>query len=475
MEPKADKKRLNGRTIIWLIIFGVVLVAGVVIAVQANRIFNRPVELFAVQTPAPTTAPLAVQDADGEATPQPKPTSEPLPRGIVNFLVLGVDGYSDSKYKQYSEDNHTDTMLVAAVDFDENQVDLISIPRDTFTSVPGSTGYYKANAAVNVGGGPDAANGAGYLKSCETVSRLLGGVPIDYYLALRFDTVVDLVDALGGIDYEVEGWFKEGGRQYAKGMQHLNGQGVLDYLRVRKASRTNMPVGDANRVERQKRMLIAIYQKMKEQNLISMIPALLGTLDGVQTNVNASQILALANYAMSSVEQEHIRMHTLSGQFRQTEHTPWNFVFPDSEKRIELIRTVYGVTVQPDPYSSYIYLLWLERYGFKAIHIMSVVDEMIEREAPDPAAMSEEAAAAYADMLQAYDELATACEAAAWGLVENPQLSTDSSQAPRALTSKLQKALKAFAKLYGYELPSLSVPDAWWMDTYINDVTVDFR
>lgn len=475
MEPKADKKRLNGRTIIWLIVLGVVLVAGVVIAVQANRIFNRPVELFAVQTPAPTTAPLAVQDADGEATPQPKPTSEPLPRGIVNFLVLGVDGYSDSKYKQYSEDNHTDTMLVAAVDFDENQVDLISIPRDTFTSVPGSTGYYKANAAVNVGGGPDAANGAGYLKSCETVSRLLGGVPIDYYLALRFDTVVDLVDALGGIDYEVEGWFKEGGRQYAKGMQHLNGQGVLDYLRVRKASRTNMPVGDANRVERQKRMLIAIYQKMKEQNLISMIPALLGTLDGVQTNVNASQILALANYAMSSVEQEHIRMHTLSGQFRQTEHTPWNFVFPDSEKRIELIRTVYGVTVQPDPYSSYIYLLWLERYGFKAIHIMSVVDEMIEREAPDPAAMSEEAAAAYADMLLAYDELATACEAAAWGLVENPQLSTDSSQAPRALTSKLQKALKAFAKLYGYELPSLSVPDAWWTDTYINDVTVDFR
>lgn len=475
MEQKERKKRLKRRTIIWLVVLAAVLVAAAVIAVQANRILNQPAELFATQPPATTAVPLAVETADVGLTPEPEPTPEPLPGGIVNFLVLGVDGYSDSKFKQYSEDNHTDTMLVAAVNFDKNTVDLISIPRDTFTSVPGSTGYYKVNAAVNVGGGPDAANGAGYLKSCETVSRLLGGVPVDYYLALRFDTVVDLVDALGGIDYEVEGWFKEGGREYKKGMQHLNGQGVLDYLRVRKASRTNMPVGDANRVERQKRMLIAIYQKVKEQNLFSMIPTLLGTLDGVQTNVNASQILALANYAMSSVDRENIRMHALSGPSRRSEYTPWNFVFPDPEKRIELIRSVYGVTVQPDPYSSYVYLLWLEMYGFKAIHTMSVVDELMEKEAPDPAVMNEEAAAAFAQMQQAYAELSTACQAAALGLVEKPQLSTDSSRAPHALTSKLQKALKAFAKLYGYELPSLSVPDAWWTDTYINDVTVDFR
>lgn len=117
-----------------------------------------------------------------------------------------------------------------------------------------------------------------------------------------------------------------------------------------------------------------------------------------------------------------------SAAVRRSEYTPWNFVFPDPEKRIELIRSVYGVTVQPDPYSSYVYLLWLEMYGFKAIHTMSVVDELMEKEAPDPAVMNEEAAAAFAQMQQAYAELSTACQAAALGLVEKPQLSTDSSR-----------------------------------------------
>ena len=165
----------------------------------------------------------------------------------------------------------------------------------------------------------------------------------------------------------------------------------------------------------------------------------------------------------------------MGGQSRQSEATPWNFVFTDQEKRIELIQSVYGVTVKPDAYSSYVYLLWLERYGFRAIHTMSVVDELIETQAPDPATMNEEQATAYAEMQQAYDDLAASCEAAAQGLLEDPHLSTDSSMAPRPLISDLQKKLKAFAELYGYKLPRLTVPDAWWTDTYINDVTVDFR
>lgn len=459
------------RVVLWavLIVLAIALVAA---AVHLYRVLRAPRSMFQGSDQAALEASPEQAGTAGQ-TPAPAPTQAPLPEGMVNFLVLGVDALSDGSGKTYSADCHTDTILVAAVDFDRDTVDLISIPRDTFRRVPGSTGYYKINAAVNVGGGADAPGGAGYLRTCETVSEMLGGMPVDYYVALHFDSVIQLVDALGGIDYELEGWINEAGRHYDAGMQHLDGQGVLDYLRVRKSSRTNMDTGDRARVERQKRMLVAIYEKVREQDMLRLIPALLTTLEGVHTNLNLSQMLALANYGRSAVGADQIHMYTMGGASRQSEDTPWNFVFTDQEDRIALIETVYGVTAEPEACCSYAHLLYLERYGFESIRTQSIVREMCA--AVDPDALDAEQRELYEAVLAGQETLQQRMDEAAAFLVETPKPSAEPCVAARTEARRLQKAADAFAEAYGCELPHWWVQDDWWNDTYINDVTVDFR
>ena len=458
------------RVVLWavLIVLAIALVAA---AVHLYRVLRAPRSMFQGSDQAALEASPEQAGTAGQ-TPAPAPTQAPLPEGMVNFLVLGVDALSDGSGKTYSADCHTDTILVAAVDFDRDTVDLISIPRDTFRRVPGSTGYYKINAAVNVGGGADAPGGAGYLRTCETVSEMLGGMPVDYYVALHFDSVIQLVDALGGIDYELEGWINEAGRHYDAGMQHLDGQGVLDYLRVRKSSRTNMDTGDQARVERQKRMLVAIYEKVREQDMLRLIPTLLTTLEGVHTNLNLSQMLALANYGRSAVSADQIRMYTMGGASRQSEDTPWNFVFTDQEDRIALIETVYGVTAEPEACCSYAHLLYLERYGFESIRTQSIVREMCA--AVDPDALDAEQRELYEAVLAGQETLQQRMDEAAAFLVETPKPSAEPCVAARTEARRLQKAADAFAEAYGCELPHWWVQDDWWNDTYINDVTVDF-
>ncbi|MFH1512821.1 MAG: LCP family protein, partial [Bacillota bacterium] len=72
---------------------------------------------------------------------------------IVNILLLGIDlgmeGYWGSGYKNKIEDCHTDAVMVVAINLDQQRIDLISLPRDTVTYVPGVRGIYKLNAAMN--------------------------------------------------------------------------------------------------------------------------------------------------------------------------------------------------------------------------------------------------------------------------------------------------------------------------------------
>ena len=220
----------------------------------------------AALTPAPSAGPTD--------EPTPSPTIDPytelqqqadtsIMKNILNVAFIGVD-YAEERLSGYggkAEDNafHADVILVLAINFDENRVDMISIPRDTYAKIPGVKGIYKINASLDCGGGLFAENGAGFEKVCDAASWMLGDIPVDYYYAVTMPAVKQLVDAVGGVDYDLELDFKMQGRTYQKGQQHMDGQAVLDYLRVRK---NVVSSGDNNRVNRQKKMLVALFQSM---------------------------------------------------------------------------------------------------------------------------------------------------------------------------------------------------------------------
>jgi anionic cell wall polymer biosynthesis LytR-Cps2A-Psr (LCP) family protein len=131
-----------------------------------------------------------------------------LPRRMLNILLLGIDfgprGYRGSAWKNEWEECHTDAIMLLAVNLDEQKIDIVSLPRDTVTYVPGVKGIYKLNAAFNCGVTIGGTVEAGLEKTCEAASWLLGGVKVDAYCAVDMVTMIERGDAMGGVDFETE-------------------------------------------------------------------------------------------------------------------------------------------------------------------------------------------------------------------------------------------------------------------------------
>ncbi|MEA5047548.1 MAG: LCP family protein [Eubacteriales bacterium] len=357
--PRGKKRRRAHRRnrALWavLIIVGIVLLS--VGGVLAYAAFLDPSAQF--QDANATAQPIGVQTVAGtDATPAPGATATPetdlydvisaqadtsMMQNIVNVLLIGVDYATERETWSGKHEYHADVMMVVAINFDENRVDLISLPRDTYAKIPGVKGIYKLNASLNCGGGYDAPGGAGFLKTCEAASWMLGGIPINYYYAVTMPAVKQLVDAVGGVDYNLELSFKMAGRSYSAGPTHLNGQGVLDYLRVRKNIQSG---GDLNRVNRQKKMMIALFQSMQEQNLILKIPDILNSFSGqLYTNCTLGQTAALTKFAYT-LDSGNIGMYSMtSSNGSNTNIFNWNFCLTDQNKRVQIIQDVYNVDV----------------------------------------------------------------------------------------------------------------------------------
>lgn len=328
-------------------------------SVYWHRLNNRPEDFF-VSAPTPTATPRP-KTAESTSVPKITPTPSPDPfaalgesdgpalsDNIVNILLIGVD-YAEERESWSGKDGlsaaHADVMIVLAVNFDKNTANLISLPRDTYTTVPDVSGIYKLNASLDCGGGILAENGAGFNKVCETASFLLGGIPVDYYYAVTMPAVKQLVDAIGGVDYKLDVSFEMQGRRYSAGKRHLNGQGVLDYLRVRKESSGLEPkqTGDAKRVQRQKKMLLAIFDQLKKKDMMLKVPDILEAFEGqLFTNCSTSQTAALALYGLN-MPSDNIGMYSMTGDMHSM--YSWNFSFIDQAHRQELIEEVYGVEV----------------------------------------------------------------------------------------------------------------------------------
>lgn len=485
------KKRRRRRLFTVLgIIAAVLLILVVVGFFVVNNILNNPERYFdsstvSIATPKPFLTPaIDIQRTEPPmVTPSPIPEEELAPN-IVNIMLFGIDAHEDGGSTSGTVP-HTDVNMVIAVNFDEKRVDLISLPRDTFTTVPGVNGFYKLNGVFNVGGGLENTEG-GFELACRTAEMWLGGISIPYYYALDFAAVVDIVDALGGIDYDVDQSFTDfDGNVFHEGWQHLDGNGVLGYLRVRKEADGT----DRSRTARQRRMMVAIFNKLKTEGSLSTVPSLISAANsGIYTNTTLSQTAALANYA-TELDPERIFTHVMDGNINM--FYDWAFSFVHQTERIELIKEVYGIDVQPMGFCSARYERWLHESGFSAIKyirqgekVLTFANEFIAGNE-----LSDEDEAIYADFYYAYEALLEAYnEASDWhsahyngsrGSYTADEKAEQSKLADNLNAKKqaLKEAAKLLASVCGYDGEPLrwTIPKAWYNDSDINAVYVDFR
>ncbi len=197
-------------------------------------------------------------------------------------LLLGGDSRDDT-----DEDNRTDSIMVARVDETNKQVGILSIPRDTRVYIDGH-GYCKINAAIEYGG---------YNRVVECVNNILG-IKINYYAFIYFDGFQDLVEALGGVTVAVpEGTYYEGVWVPAGDEVEINGEEALVLARCRHGYPPDSgayAMGDFQRTLNQRNLIKAIAKKVLAQD-VSRMPSLIeGLAKCIETNMDASKIVSLA-------------------------------------------------------------------------------------------------------------------------------------------------------------------------------------
>lgn len=303
-----------------------------------------PQRAFVTNSPKP-------RKTDPQATPAPTLTpEEQLLREAdedfmidrVNILLLGFDQSPEREdedsdvYRSSKNDYRSDVLMLLAVNFAKGSAHLISVPRDTYTPIYNTRGRWKVNAAFAKGG---AEHGDGFLYAQKTLEMLFG-VPIPYYVGVNMEGLKALVDAIGGVDYDVDVEIRLNGRRLETGFQHLSGQQVLDYCRARKGIST-----DVGRNDRQQRMLFAIFGQMQDRGTLAAVPRIYNAVrDDVYTNLSMPQIAALAAFGLE-LGADNLQRTTLEGAYVHNVYNASYYVL-ENKKLAALVQEEFGVAIK---------------------------------------------------------------------------------------------------------------------------------
>lgn len=246
----------------------------------------------------------------------------------TTILIMGVD-------IRHDDAGRSDTMMIATIDPKSDSASLLSIPRDTRVRIYGY-GYDKINAAFAYGGEPLAE---------RTVENFLG-IDIDHYIIIDVNSFVKIIDAIGGIDIDVEKrmkyedpWDDNGGLviNLFPGVQHMDGKTAVTYVRYRDSE------GDIGRIKRQQKFMAACMEKVMSPSFIARIPAVLReVVDAVDTDMTTRQLLELAG-SLKSAQQNGLETDMVPGYPLYIEDI--SYWIPDIEELQYAMATGLGVNV----------------------------------------------------------------------------------------------------------------------------------
>ena len=244
------------------------------------------------------TSPSPSPSSTPEATATPRPTAVPSPTPIPldqamlarRFTVLVVGADSNSARRARGEDVNTDALMVVSVSADKSRIAMMSLPRDT-VDIPmpdGSIYHGKVNGIAQRLG----------IEALRGAMATLIGQPIDAYIRIDMDDFAWMVDAVGGIDVEVETRISDSQVHLflEPGPAHLDGAQALSFSRSRADS-------DYRRAGRQQQVLVALSRKWIDPGLAGLMASvrLLGSLE---TDIDLDELPTLLEIGRRSASAE---------------------------------------------------------------------------------------------------------------------------------------------------------------------------
>lgn len=204
----------------------------------------------------------------------------------LNILIIGVDSSPEGKR------GRSDAMMLAQVDAESGSVRIASFLRDLYVSIPGA-GSTRLNAAYYYGGEK-------LLK--ETLEKHFD-LRIDRTVTVRFSTLIDVIDQLGGVEMEISpkelshfndivmdynrSYSLSGGTVKEAGTHLLNGKQALCYSRIRKID------SDFQRVSRQQRMIAAMLDRISALPKWDLLGLALKTISKLDTDLSLRDVMGL--------------------------------------------------------------------------------------------------------------------------------------------------------------------------------------
>lgn len=258
--------------------------------------------------------------------------------GMINVLLLGVD----------KDGTRSDTMMLLSYDGYSNRVNVLSFPRDTMVK---SGGYYqKLNGAMGVGL-QNVKKGKDKEPEEEIIRQVkdLTGLPINYFVTIDFDGFKEVVDALGGVDFNVpynmnyDDPVQDLHIHLQAGQQHLDGQKAHDFVRFRQNNDHTAPGeyvhGDIGRIYWQQEFVKEfIKQKLKPQFLAKVTDVFDVIEKNVRTNYTMQDLLKHIE-VLEDIKLEEIESYQLPGEARYIDDLWW-YVY-DDDKTVELVSEVF--------------------------------------------------------------------------------------------------------------------------------------
>ncbi|MDD4321436.1 MAG: LCP family protein [Acidaminococcaceae bacterium] len=215
-----------------------------------------------------------------------------------NIVVMGVD-------KREGDVGRSDTLFVVMFDAKNNHASLLSIPRDTMVKIP-QNGWDKINHAYAYGG---------HKMTSQTVEEFLG-IRINNYVIIDFKGFVRIIDAIGGIDIDVEknmhytDPYDDDGLviNLNKGWQHLDGKKAIEYVRYRDEE------GDIGRIKRQQKFIAAVYDKITSSKILLKVPGLIKEITSmIKTDMSLNDMVSLAKAMHTQMKAGGLTMATVPG------------------------------------------------------------------------------------------------------------------------------------------------------------------
>ncbi|MDD3173464.1 MAG: LCP family protein [Herbinix sp.] len=204
---------------------------------------------------------LDYQGSDSQETNGTSGTADEATDKIVNILLIGIEEIKDAQ--------NTDSMIIATMNTEDHSLKLTSLMRDLYVHIPGHDDN-RLNAAYSKGG----------IETLYDTIELNFGITIDGYCIVNFDAFQQIVDLIHGVEVTLTAEEAEylnttnyisdpANRTVVEGTQVLNGNQALGYCRVRKRP-TATESNDFGRTQRQRLVLDAIYDKVKNKNVIEL-------------------------------------------------------------------------------------------------------------------------------------------------------------------------------------------------------------